>query len=59
VGGTFDNPEYSLDERWLAKMSKKAAKKPPRKVKKKPPAKPTLSEADKGKLKEDLQKLVQ
>jgi len=59
VGGTFDNPEYSLDERWLAKMSKKAAKKPQKKVKKKPPAKSTPSEADKGKLKEDLQKLVQ
>jgi AsmA protein len=59
VSGTFDDPVYGLDERWLAKITKKAAKKPLKKLEKKILPKVPLTEKDKKKLTEDLQKLVE
>ncbi len=59
VKGTFDDPVYGLDERWLAKITKKAVGKPLKKLEKKVLPKIPLTEKDKKKLMEGLQKLVE
>ena len=63
VTGTIDEPVYGLDQRWLAKMAKKAGKKSLRKPKKKQPAeqtvKPSVNKKKQEELKQGLEKLVQ
>ena len=56
VSGTFDEPVYRFDERWLAEMTKKTAEAPAKKLEQKVlPQK----EKDKDKPKGELQKVVQ
>jgi hypothetical protein len=59
VTGTIDEPVYGLDQRWLAKMAKKAGKKSLKKLENKQPAKPPLNQQKQKQLKEGLEKLVQ
>ncbi|MGD8254929.1 MAG: AsmA family protein [Syntrophobacterales bacterium] len=59
VTGTIDEPEYGLDQAWLAKMAKKAGKKSLKKPKKKQTAKPVLNQKKQEQLKQGLEKLVQ
>jgi AsmA protein len=59
VTGTIDEPEYGLDQGWLAKMAKKAGKKSLKKPKKKQTAKPVLNQKKQEQLKQGLEKLVQ
>ncbi len=56
VSGTFDEPVYRFDERWLAEITKKAAEEPAKKLEQKVlPQK----EKDKDKPMGELQKVVQ
>jgi AsmA protein len=55
VTGTIDEPVYGLDQRWLAKVAKKAGKKSRKKLKNKQP----LNQQQQKQLKEGLEKLVQ
>ena len=59
VGGTFDEPVYGLDQRWLKKTAKKLGVKQVKKIQKKKPSKPPLSKQEQKQLKKDLEKLVQ
>jgi uncharacterized protein involved in outer membrane biogenesis len=62
VTGTIDEPVYGLDQRWLAKMAKKAGKKFLKKPEKKKPAKqtakPALNQEKQKQLKQGLEELV-
>jgi hypothetical protein len=62
VTGTIDEPVYGLDQRWLAKMAKKAGKKFLKKPEKKQPAKqtakPPLNPKKQKQLKQGLEELV-
>ncbi len=59
VTGTFDEPVYGLDQRWLAKTAKRLGVKQVKTPEKKPLPKPPLSEQEQKQLKEGLEKLVQ
>ena len=63
VTGTFDEPVYGLDQRWLNKIAKRFGVKQGKKLKKKQPAKqsakPPLNQQKQKQLKEGLEKLVQ
>jgi AsmA protein len=63
VTGTFDEPVYGLDQRWLDKIAKRLGVKQGKKLKKKQPAKqtakPPLNQQKQKQLKEGLEKLVQ
>ncbi len=59
VTGTFDEPVYGLDERWLAKTAKRLGVKQVKTPEKKPLPKAPLSEQEQKQLKEGLEKLVQ
>jgi AsmA protein len=59
LSGTIDSPSYGLDANWLSKKTKEAAKKPLKKLEKKVLPKVPLSEKDKKKVKESLEKLIQ
>lgn len=59
LSGTIDSPSYGLDEDWLSKKTKEAAKKPLKKLEKTVLPKVPMGEKDKTQLKEGIEKLTQ
>ncbi len=59
LGGTFNEPVYTIDEGWLAKLPKEEAKEPVKKTEEAPPPASALGEKDRVQVEEGPQKNAQ